>query len=55
MDLLFDTNARKYDAFDKWDKFKKQNELRVVINNGQCDDKFYRLEVGPLDDIAIKM
>lgn len=54
-DLLSDASARRYDAFDKWDKFQKQNEWRIVINNNQCNDKFYRLEVGSLDDIAIKV
>lgn len=54
-DLLSDANVRCYDAFDKWDKFKKQNEWRIVINNNQHSDKFYRLEVGPLDDIARKV
>lgn len=45
---------RKYDAFDKWDKYRNQREWRIVINKHKTEDGPIRLEVGDLSDIVVK-
>ena len=45
---------RKYDAFDKWEKYHNQREWRIVINKHKTEDAPIRLEVGDLSDILVK-
>jgi hypothetical protein len=45
---------RKYDAFDKWEKYNNQNEWRIALNKHKAEDKPIRIEVGDLSDIVKK-
>lgn len=45
---------RKYDAFDKWDKYRNQREWRIVINKHKTEDGPIRLDVGDMSDIVVK-
>ena len=41
-----------YDAFDKCDSYRNQNEWRIAINNNVADEKPLRINVGDLSDIV---
>lgn len=53
-ELLEKTPNHQYDAFDKWEKFRKQNEWRIAINTGKMQAEPIRLNIGDLSDIAVK-
>lgn len=44
-----------YDAFDKCDVYKAQNEWRLAVNNYEADKEPLRLNVGNLSDIVVKV
>lgn len=41
-----------YDCFDKWDKHAYQREWRICLNRNLTEPSPYRLEIGPISDIA---
>lgn len=54
-DFLQRSKRIDYDAFDKCDSYKSQNEWRIAINNGVADEQPLRIDVGDLSDIVEKV
>ena len=54
-DFLKRSKKIDYDAFDKCDYYKNQNEWRIVVNNGVADEQLLRINVGNLSDIIEKV
>ena len=54
-DFLKRSKKIDYDAFDKCDYYKNQNEWRIVVNNGVADEQPLRINVGNLSDIIEKV
>lgn len=54
-DFLKRSKKIDYDAFDKCDSYKNQNEWRIAVNNGVADEQPLRINVGNLSDIIEKV
>lgn len=54
-DILQRSRRIDYDAFDKCDVYKAQNEWRLVVNNGVADEQPLRISIGDLSDIVVKV
>lgn len=54
-DFLKRSKKINYDAFDKCDSYKNQNEWRIAVNNGVADEQPLRINVGNLSDIIEKV
>lgn len=51
-DFLQRSKRIDYDAFDKCNSYKNQNEWRIAINNGVADEQPLWINVGDLSDIV---
>ena len=54
-DFLKRSKRMDYDAFDKCDSYRNQNEWRIAVNNGVADEQPLRINVGNLSDIVEKV